>query len=414
MAGCTQMTTSSIIRSDDLRSQNRSRLLSTLRLHGACTPAQLSHLTGLSAASVSTLSTQLIEQGMLLSQKHPETVNNTGRGRPKSQLSLNHDAGSTVTVYITIDHIQVQRINYAGDICESRGINLDSRALSTTDLLETTTKIINSVCSAEQKKQLLHIAVAFQGVTEHATGTLIWSPILHIKYVPLGAMLEQQFSVPISVENDCQLMSQALSQINQDQLGRSFATVLFSHGIGLGLYLDGQSFSGIRSSALELGHMQFERNGALCRCGKRGCIEAYAADYGIARMAMGQSIEDAPVGRVSEDALQDLVNWARDGDRASAQAFAIAGAAVADGLVNLFTLLDPMPVALIGHTNKAFDLMREGIESVFKQRLPEEFDAQNMLHFFNNEEKLIEFGLIQNSLCHVDAQFSDPNFEKLY
>lgn len=405
------MPTSSIIRSDDLRSQNRRRLLKILRLRGACTPAQLSDMTGLSAASVSTLSTQLIEQGILLSQKHPESLNNTGRGRPKSQLSLNHDAGTTITVNITIDHIQVQRINYAGDICESSGISLNTRALSSTELPKITIDIINSVCSAEQKKKLLHIAVAFQGVTEHATGTLLWSPILQVKNVPLGAALEQHFSVPITVENDCQLMSQALSQKNSDQLGSSFATVLFSHGIGLGLYLDGKPFSGIRSSALELGHMQFERNGALCRCGKLGCIEAYSADYGIARLALGQSIEDAPVGRVSEDALQQLVNNAQQGERASAQAFAIAGAAVAEGLVNLFTLLDPMPVALIGHNTEAFNLMRAGIDSVFKKNLPGEFDTQNMLHFFNNEGELVEFGLIQNSLCHVDAQFSDPNIE---
>ena len=405
------MPTSSIIRSDDLRSQNRRRILSTLRSHRACTQAQLSKFTGLSAASVSTLTTQLIEQGILLTQKIPESGNAAGRGRPKSLLTLNHDAGTTVTVNITIDHIQVQRVNYAGDICASVSVSLNSRAQSKEDLLTTITEAIVSVCSVEQQKKLLHIAVAFQGVTEHATGSLLWSPILLVKDVPLGAVLEKRFSVPISVENDCQLMSQALSQKNQDQLGLSFATVLFSHGIGLGLFLDGKSFSGIRSSALELGHMLFERNGALCRCGKRGCIEAYAADYGIARLAVGQSIDDSPAGRVSEEALQHLVDKAREGDRASAQAFAIGGAAVAEGLVNLFTLLDPMPVALIGHNTEAFDLMREGIESVFKTSLPSEFDTQSMLHFFNNEAELVEFGLIQNSLRHVDGQLSDPNFD---
>jgi predicted NBD/HSP70 family sugar kinase len=257
----------------------------------------------------------------------------------------------------------------------------------------------------------LHIAVAFQGVTEHATGSLLWSPILHTTNVPLGAALENEFSVPISVENDCQLISQALSLKKQDQLGTSFATVLFSHGIGLGLFLGGKAFSGIRSSALELGHMLFERNGALCRCGKRGCIEAYAADYGIARLALGQSIEDSPTGRVSDEALQELIDKAHAGDKASIQAFVIAGAAVAEGLVNLFTLLDPLPVALIGHNVEAFELMQPGIRSVFQQSLPNEFDTASQLHFFNDEAELAEFGLIQNSLRHVDEQLSDPNFE---
>lgn len=405
------MPTSSIIRSDDLRSRNRLRLLKTLRSSGACTQAELSDITGLSAASVSTLSTQLIEQGFLLSQKHPESTQSAGRGRPKSQLMLNHNAGTTVTVNITIDHIQVQRINYAGQICESCGTSLNSRALTEEELLTNTIEAIDSVCSTEQKNQLQHIAVAFQGVTEHATGSLLWSPILQTQNVPLGAVLEQTFSVPISVENDCQLMSEALSLKHPQQLGRTFATVLFSHGIGLGLHLEGKSFSGIRSSGLELGHMRFERNGALCRCGKRGCIEAYAADYGIARLAIGQSIEDSPAGRVSEDALQQLIDSAKEGDRASAQAFAIAGAAVAEGLVSLFTLLDTMPVALVGHNIEAFELMHQGIESVFTQDLPVEFDTTSMLHFFNNEAELVEYGLIQNSLQHVDRQFADPNFD---
>lgn len=404
---------SPIIRSDDLRSENRRRLLETLRLHGACAPAKLRDLTGLSAASVSTLSTQLIDQGILNSEKDPESVRKTGRGRPKTLLSLNSQAGFTITVNITIDHIEIQRVKYDGKVCESRSITTDTRALSEDDLLGSITQAVDELCANQTRIPLLHIAVAFQGVTEHATGTLLWSPILQLQNVALGESLGSRYNTSVSVENDCQLMSEALSYKNQQELGQSFATVLFSHGIGLGLFLGGRPFSGIRSSALELGHMRFERNGALCRCGKLGCIEAYAANYGIERMALGHSISDIPAGRVSSETLNDLVDRAVNGDTAVSQAFAIAGAAVAEGLVNLFTLFDPMPVALIGHDDRAFGLMREGIESVFRQNLDDEKSVSDLLHYFNNEKELLEFGLIQSSLRNVDELFSDPGFESL-
>ncbi len=407
----TSMSGSPIRRSDDLRGENRKRILETLRSQGACTPASLRDITGLSAASVSTLSSQLIDQGILRSEKDPESARKTGRGRPKTRLSLNSEAGFTITVNITIDHIEFQRVNYSGEVCQSRGVTLDSRALSTEQLFSTVIETIDSICSDEQKKRLFHIAVAFQGVTEHATGTLLWSPILQLQNVPLGQSLEQRYGVRVSVENDCQLMTEALSAKNQDTLGQSFATVLFSDGIGLGISLGGRPFSGIRSSALELGHMKFERNGALCRCGKLGCIEAYAANYGIERMAQGDSISDVPMGRVSAQALEALVERALAGDTPAVQAFAIAGAAVAEGLVNLFTLLDPMPVALIGHDDRAFDLMRGGIDSVFKQSLDDEISASRPLHYFNNEDELLEFGLIQSSLRNLDLLFSDPGVD---
>ncbi len=55
----------------------------------------------------------------------------------------------------------------------------------------------------------------------------------------------------------------------------------------------------------------------MCRCGKRGCIEAYAADYGIQRMAEGMSIDDEPGGRVSALRMDALIDYAHAGNRAT-------------------------------------------------------------------------------------------------
>lgn len=402
------MPRSPLIRSDELRSQNRRRMLDFLRTAGPCTSARLVEKTGLSAASISTLSSQLIDQGILLSEKHPDAGGKNSRGRPRSLLSLNPDAGDVITVNLTIDMIRAQRINYAGTITHQQDTVLDTRALSVEQLLQITTDAVNTLCEAGARERIQHIGVAFQGITEHASGDLLWSPIITHRNVPLGRVLQEHFKVAVSVNNDCRLITHALSITHAESLGSSFATVLFTHGIGLGLYLDAKPFAGTRSSALELGHMRFEPNGALCRCGKRGCIEAYSADYGIERLANGQSVDDLPAGRVSATSMQHLVTQALDGERAAVQAFTIAGAAIGEGLVNLFTLLDPMPVALVGHSDEAFGLMQGGINTVLRRNLRDDVDITDILHCFNNEDPLLDNGLILNSLSEVDRLFSNP------
>ena len=270
---------------------------------------------------------------------------------------------------------------------------------------------MDELCAAHPAARLLHIGVGFQGQTENASGTLLWSPVIRERNVPLGNTLRSRHGVSVTVHNDCRLIAQALSRKQADLLGDTFATVLFSHGVGLGLYLNGQPFAGTRSSAMEIGHLRYERGGALCRCGKRGCIEAYAADYGIERLASGRPLDTEPAGRVSNASMDALVAAAQAGNQNALNAFKVAGKAVGEGLVNLFTLLDPMPVALVGHNDSAFELMSSGLHTILAEHLINGPDPSSLLHCFNHDDTLLCQGLIDNSLSHVDRLFADQNTE---
>ncbi|ASJ74391.1 ROK family protein [Granulosicoccus antarcticus] len=401
------MQPSSLIRSDDLRNENRRRLLDTLRAEGPCAPARVRALTGLSAASISMLSSQMVEQGILLSERYPTHLDKNLRGRPRSQLSLNPAAGHVLTIALTIDRIRIRLVDYAGKICATREQYLETRILDASQLLAVLCENIDELLSRHDAMRLRHIGVGFQGQTEHATGALLWSPIIRDHNIPLGAMLRQRYAVSISVNNDCRLIAQALSRSQAEVLGKTFATVLFSHGVGLGLYLNGQPFAGTRSSAMEIGHLRYKSGGALCRCGRRGCIEAYAADYGIERLAKAQPIDQEPAGRVTEASMDLLIAAAQAGEQTTVEAFVTAGKAVGEGLVNLFTLFDPMPVALVGHNDEAFDLMRTGIHAILDSHLPDGPEASELLHRFAQDDPLLSQGLIDNSLNQVDRLFAD-------
>lgn len=401
------MNGSSIVRSDDLRNENRRRVLECLRSNGSCSPAQLADDTGLSAASISSLTSQMVDQGIVDSTR--QTSVNMGRGRPQSLIELNALAGDIVTLNLAIDLIQVRRINYAGALLHDISLEIDSRSMKKSELLDVVCKNIKQVINLDIGNTVKSIGVAFQGVIENLTGTLTWSPIIHDENVHLGQVLQSTFKLPVSVNNDCRLISEALSHSSHNTLGNSFATVLFSDGVGLGLYIDGKPFSGIQTSALELGHLRFERNGALCRCGRKGCIEAYAADYGIERLANGLSIHEDPSGRVDAVQIKHLCDAGSAGDIPALQAFAVAGAAVGDGLFTIFTLLDPMPVALVGRSVDGFELMRKGINSAFNDNNKGSVPIDDLLHCFESAEPLLQGGLTINTLAMVDTQFAYLN-----
>ena len=82
-----------------------------------------------------------------------------------------------------------------------------------------------------------------------------------------------------------------------------------------------------------------------------------------------------------------------------------------DGLSILFTLLDPMPVALVGHSDSAFELMSSGIHTILAEHLINGPDPSALLHCFNHDDPLLCQGLIDNSLSQVDRLFADQHAE---
>lgn len=94
---------------------------------------------------------------------------------------------------------------------------------------------------------------------------------------------------------------------------------------------------------LELGHTKVDLDGALCRCGKRGCLEAYLADYALVREAVA-AIGIAPGD--DADVLAALYDQAREGNQAAAAVFDRSARYLSLGLSNVVQLFDPALIIL--------------------------------------------------------------------
>jgi len=450
------MSDTPVIRSAELRAQNRHRLLSTLRRQGMCSRGELGKITGLSQAGISTLSAQLIEQGLVRVhkpearpqedslealrgkpdagprsslQKSAQTrlrtenmaresakaaaSNRSGtarRGRPEYNLTLAENACTVITAALSIDLLYVAISDYSGQCLAEQNKALNTLDLSAQEIIDAFFESIESMLDKMQVSPLM-ISVSFQGVTSLQSGEFLWSPIIKARHVPIGHQLQSHFGIPVNVNHNCRLVADALHDLHSDTLGDSFAAIYLSQGVGMGLYLGGAAFSGTRSSGLELGHVIHREGGALCRCGKLGCIEAYAADYAIVRSFLGNSNSKRKERRTQETDMEHIIEAALSNNTSACEAFYDAGKAVGQGLGNLFNLFDPMPIAFIGRSNQAISLMMSGLESSLQMTAPQLNDESSQddkpqLHCYDNEHALLRHGLTLNALSSADQQLA--------
>jgi len=392
-----------ITTSDELRLANRSRILRSLRQLTPQSRKQIGEDTGLSAATVSQVTGDLLTEKLILEVSPGEAIK-ARPGRPQVQLELDPKAATIAVVTLWLNRIEVALFDYSGKELLRLRENVLMRSISKTVLRNRLFKVIDAALENKKhyRKSLRHIAVACQGTVTNSEGILLWSPIFSFTDCNLRQFLESRYGVFISVENDCNMIAKALHWRHRDKLGNTFATILTSFGVGLGFYHRGEILTGSHSSATEFGHMLLSLDGALCRCGRKGCIEAYAANYAILRRASGQSVSSEPVQDLSASAFTELVDHAIAEQNLARDAFAQAGSAIGHGLANLFAIFDPCPVVLVGPDSRAFDLMEQPMREAMNRFDDSGDSAQLSFYRDATELDLIRLGTSIHALGHLD------------
>jgi predicted NBD/HSP70 family sugar kinase len=394
-----------IARPDDLRRQNLRRILAALRQSGPLSRTELSSATGLSASTVTLVTGQLLERGALKEQIAGDPAATPGRrGRPKVALALNGSAAHVGVVVLMLNRISASVIDYSGNTVSEASQRIDTTAASRPLLRRAMTGLLADALArcGGVPGRLSHVAVAVQGVTDAEGTRMLWSPVSPLTDVAIGEWFAEEFGVAVTVSNDCNVIANALHAGEPELLGESFAAILLSHGIGMGLYFKGQIFTGLASSAAEFGHMCFDIGGARCRCGRLGCIEAYAADYAIWRRAMGIDADIVPEVDIDRETMRGLAAAAKADEGRERAAYRAAGEAIGAGLRSLFSLMDPFPIAFVGSGTLAFELMEPAIRQAMGTGAAGVARWQVPMHCYQDEFPLIRKGALLSALTHID------------
>jgi len=390
--------------SELVRRQNRRIVLGALRQHGALARVELGKITGLSPASITTISAQLIQENVISELSAPPPPLSGKRGRPVVRLALNASAALVIAVKLSIDGIVISLADLRGEIITRNEIRMPTYSIALdgvgTKLADEITKFLE--WQKITPERISRIGVAIQGLTDNRNGSIVWSPAFAARDLPVAAQITAKLGVACIVANDANMIAEGLISIDPVRYGGVTAAIFTGYGVGMGIIIDGAVFLGASGAAAEFGHMNHIPGGALCRCGKRGCIEAYVADYGIVRHFTGETQSEAPRSAVAESTMAGLQQKALSGDVQARKAFETAGRALGYGIARLVALLNPDRIVLAGPGLQTAGLMEASLRAALDEGLVDVLRRDVVIEQVKFSEDMIVRGTIDSLLRIVD------------
>lgn len=198
------------------------------------------------------------------------------------------------------------------------------------------------------KSDILGVGITMPGFIDTEMG--INYTYLHIDGRPLAGYLQQQLAIPVFLDNDSTAIALAEQKFGVAAHTKNVMVLNLGWGIGLGMILNNKIFRGNNGLAGEFSHIPIFKNGKLCNCGKRGCLETEASLVAVAGIAKegiskGQITSLASYADVDADAI---INEAIKGDVFSVKLISEAAYHVGEGLAILIHLMNPGAIVLSG------------------------------------------------------------------
>ena len=352
-----------------IRAINRSHVLNTIKTHSPIGRADIARRTGLSPATVTSISAKLISQNLVLEK----SAGDSSGGRPPILLVINPQGGYVVGIKLTETHAICALTDLEASVIAKSSIQLSGHdpARVVKDLAQMVITFIREQKIA--KKQLLGVGIGLAGIVDAEEGILRQSPIYGWDNVPLREMLESRLHIPVYIENDVNTLTLTERWFGHGQGVDNFLTVTVGRGVGLGIVVNGQFYRGQIGGAGEFGHTTINPDGPLCACGKHGCLEAYVGDPGLIRSAQ----ESAARGEISAPVknVDELLSLAQTGNTAAIRIFDQAGRFLGIGIANLINLFNPKKIIISGEGTREGDFLFNPMkESIQQNTMPGLFD----------------------------------------
>lgn len=327
----------------------RQQVFELVRAAGLIPRVQVAKDLGVSPASVTTITSELIEAGLIEEVAAPRE-GEAGRGRPAVALGVRAGAYRVAGMKLSDREHTAVLVDFAGNLIADDVIPRRPGPMSLTGILDAIETLLDRVCAKAglPREALSAVGIGVPGFVDSAEGMVLWSSVLADRPVALAAAAGARLGLPVTIDNDANLVALAELWYGAGRSLSDFAVVTIEHGVGMGFVMNHRIYRGAQRLGLELGHTKVQLDGALCRCGQRGCLEAYVADYALAREAStalnwGHK-ESQPINVL----LESLYDHAKAGNATAKSIFRRAGRYLAVGLANVVNLFDPALIILSG------------------------------------------------------------------
>ena len=256
-----------------IREMNEKLVLKTIIIEESISRAEIAKYLNLNKTSVSSIVSDLIDKNLIFETGSGESSG----GRKPILVTFNQKAGYSLSFDIGPDYISSLLTYLDGSFVSDRYASTSP----TTDI---------DVCGALKdaiEKYLKEVAPSTYGITGICIGlhgivnegVLAFSPFYTLDCSKIKAEIESTFNIPVIIENEANLA--ALGEQKLESAALNLVSLSVKYGIGAGIILNGELYTGTDGHAGEVGHLITAMNGRQCPCGNHGCLEQYASEYHI-------------------------------------------------------------------------------------------------------------------------------------
>ncbi|WRZ95416.1 ROK family transcriptional regulator [Streptomyces sp. NBC_01007] len=338
------------------RNRTREEIFRVMQGGGALTRAHLVEATGLSRSTVNHAVSRLIAEGRVTEGDPAAKGPGSGSGRPAGVLRCVSRRSSSAALDFGHNHINVAVVDGSGHMIAQRRADLDID-LCAAQAMDTAAEMLRALRQDHDVDDLSTVVVGIPGPLDSASG-LVRSPTILSSWVGLDPRreLEHRLGLRVHIENDAVLGAYGELRRGAGRGYTDFLYVKVSHGIGAGIVLDGEPYRGSLGFAGEIGHTPLPGYTELCRCGRRGCLEAVVSVSPV----MAQVAHTHP--NLDPDAsLADLPD-----DATTRRILNDAGRMLGGVLSVLSNLLNPAALIIGGELGAMGSPLLEGVASAVR------------------------------------------------
>ncbi|MCF8453803.1 MAG: ROK family protein, partial [Pedobacter sp.] len=334
------------------------KLVKLLHTEGAKSNADICRVLNISSPTSIILLNELLCEGIIEKKGKGKSIG----GRKPELYSLRNN--SFYVLCIEMDRFKTEMAildnnnnNITGIKSFSLKLTKDKSAIKL--LHEFAEQLITS--SGIDTNKLVGIGLGMPGLVDSNAGrnyTYLVSSSADSK--TLQDILEEKFNKPVYVQNDVKTNALAECRFGLALNKKDALVLLMDWGIGLGIIMDGKLQSGMSGFAGEIGHIPFVKDGELCHCGKRGCLETVASGIALARMAKEgiKSGQTSILNTLSEEEIdqiepQIVIDAANKGDQYAINILSQVGENLGKAVATLIQLFNPELIILGGKIAEA-------------------------------------------------------------
>lgn len=326
---------------------------------GPCSVSTLCQTMNMSTPSILKLISNLIEEDWIEKKGYGVSIG----GRKPDLYSLKDKKILIICIDIALFHTKIAIIdNNYNYIVDAQTIPLPISKSTGSDFFPILSSHIQDILKENSIDidQLIGCSVGMPGLIDSEKGRSYSYFLSDTDKTSLKAEFEEMLKLPVVIQNDVNGSSMAEFTHGMAKGKQNVLILLMDLGVGLGIIMDGKLRKGTCGFSGELGHIPFVENGALCYCGKHGCLETIASGNALSEMAKEGILagKNSMLNKLSKEELQRIepaiiIDAANKGDQYAIQLLSNIGTHMGKGIAMLIQLFNPELIILSGKIAEA-------------------------------------------------------------